>query len=76
MQLKQDTSSAKTEEITPGKYSSQTNLNEVAEQFKIRLEIMQQFKTLLYYISWILKRTAMSQKNFFETKYSLSWQSC
>ena len=70
MQLKRDTSSAKTGEITSGKSSSQSNLNEVAEQFKTRLEIMQQLKTLLQDISWILKRTTMSQKNFFETKYS------
>ena len=42
MQLEWDTSSAKTEEGTSGKSSSQSNLNEVAEQFNISLEIMQQ----------------------------------
>ena len=36
IKLKRDTSSAKTEEITSGKSSSQSNLNELAEQFKTK----------------------------------------
>ena len=64
MQLKRDTSSAKTEEITSSKSSSQN------KQSKTRLEIMQQFKTLLHYISWILKRTTMSQRISLKPNYS------